>query len=285
VAAKPEITIVGAGRLGTSLALALFKAGYRITEIVSRPHRSSRTKAAALARKVKSSAVPLDEATFSSKIIWLCVPDREISRCARSLAQGRKWRGKIVFHSSGALTSDELSVLRKQGAAVASLHPLMTFVPGVLPLLAGVPFAVEGDARAINAARKIVRALGAEVFAIRKQHKVAYHAWGAFTSPMLVATLAMAESVAKAAGLSRAEARKRMLPIVRQTILNYAQKGPAGAFSGPLIRGDVDTVRRHLQILKTIPDARNVYGALATSALRTLPVKNRKTMKKALTSQ
>jgi predicted short-subunit dehydrogenase-like oxidoreductase (DUF2520 family) len=73
-----------------------------------------------------------------------------------------------------------------------------------------------------------------------------------------------------------------MLPIVRQTITNYEALGPAGAFSGPIVRGDTETVRKHLQVLKKVPQARDVYLALARAAVRYLPVRNRARLKKAL---
>ncbi len=165
---------------------------------------------------------------------------------------------------------------------MASVHPLMTFVSRSIPSLQDVPFAVEGDAAAVRAARRIVRNLGGEAFIIRKQHKAAYHAWGAFTSPLLVATLVTGERLARAAGLSAVEARKKMLPIVRQTIANYEALGPTGAFSGPIVRGDTETVRKHLQVLKKVPQARDAYLALARAAVRYLPVRNRARLEKAL---
>jgi predicted short-subunit dehydrogenase-like oxidoreductase (DUF2520 family) len=186
------------------------------------------------------------------------------------------WRGKIVFHASGALGSGELRALKKRGAAIASVHPLMTFVRGVVPALAGVPFAMEGDVAAVRMARRMVRGLGGQSFAIRGDRKAAYHAWGSFASPLLVALLVTTERVAGEAGVSRAEARRRMLPIIRQTLANYAEHGPDRSFSGPIIRGDGSTLEKHLRLLRKLPDARHVYLALARSALRSLPVKNRK---------
>ncbi len=156
---------------------------------------------------------------------------------------------------------------------------MMTFVSGSIPSLKGVPFAVEGDAAAVRVARQIVKCLGGEAFTIRKQHKAAYHAWGAFASPLLVATLVTAEQLARSIGLSAAQARNRMLPIVRQTIANYEALGPAGAFSGPIVRGDAEVVRKHLQVLRNAPEARDVYLALARAALRYLPAQNRAKLK------
>jgi len=151
-----------------------------------------------------------------------------------------------------------------------------------MPSLSGVPFAVEGDMTAVRAARRIVRDLGGKSFTIRKHHKAAYHAWGAFASPLLVATLVTAERSARAAGLSAVEARRKMLPIVRQTIANYEMLGPAGAFSGPIVRGDAEIVRKHLHVLRKNPEGRGVYLALARAALKYLPVRNRGKLKRAL---
>ena len=158
---------------------------------------------------------------------------------------------------------------------MASVHPLMSFVTKVRPSLAGVPFAVEGDAAAVRAARRLVRDMGGEPFAIAKAHKAAYHAWGGFTSPLLVSALAMAELVATRAGMSRKLARHRMEPIVRQTLANYFESGPADAFSGPIIRGDAATVQKHLKVLDRMPDAKRVYLALARAAIKNLPARNK----------
>ncbi len=282
MAAKPRIAIVGPGRLGRALALELHRAGYAISEIVSRDRAGSSQKARPLARKVGAQASTGASAHLDADLVWFCVPDREIASVASELASVVDWKRKAAFHSSGALASDELNMLRRRGAAVASVHPLMTFVSDSIPSLKAVPFALEGDAMAVRAARQIVRGLGGQAVTIRKQHKAAYHAWGAFLSPLLVATLVTAEQVARAAGLSVVDARKRMLPIVRQTITNYEALGPAGAFSGPIVRGDAEIVRKHLQVLRKDPEARDVYLALARAALRYLPARNRTKLSNAL---
>jgi len=262
--------------------MELRQAGYTISEIASRNTVASKRKARELAQKVEAQACTRDNAHLKVDLVWFCVPDREIAVASQQLASVVDWKKKSAFHSSGALLSDELDAVRRRGAAVASVHPLMTFVGGSIPSLEHVPFAVEGDAAAVAIARGIVRDLGGEAFTIRRQHKTAYHAWGAFTSPLLVATLVTGEQLARAAGLSAVEARKKMLPIVRQTIANYQALGPAGAFSGPIVRGDAEIVRKHLSVLRTVPEARDVYLALARAALRYLPARNRAKLKKAL---
>jgi predicted short-subunit dehydrogenase-like oxidoreductase (DUF2520 family) len=278
---KPRIAIVGPGRLGSALAQELRRAGYRISEIVSKNNAESRRKARALARKLQAVAVTMSS-NLNADLVWFCVPDREISKAAHQLANATEWKGKIAFHSSGALANDELNVLRIRGAAVASVHPLMTFVTASVPSLRGTPFALEGDAKSLRAARAIVRDLGGEVFPISKSRKSAYHAWGGFASPLLIALLVTGEKVAHAAGLSQGDARKKMLPILRQTLANYAKLGPAASFSGPIVRGDVHVVGKHMKELNKIPEAREVYLALARASIRYLPSGNRSELRKLL---
>ena len=135
---RPKIAIVGAGNLGTALAVSLNSAAYSVSEIVSREGKASRRRAAMLARQAGARATTLRDPDITANLVWLCVPDRNIAACARTLAKVTSWKDKIAVHSSGALTSDEIAVLRSRGATIALAHPLMTFVPGVTPSLAGV---------------------------------------------------------------------------------------------------------------------------------------------------
>jgi predicted short-subunit dehydrogenase-like oxidoreductase (DUF2520 family) len=257
-------------------------AGYSIDAVAGRKLNASRRRALALAKKLKTKAVPLEDLEIVSDIIWLCQTDDALAETARQLSRRSGWKGKVVFHSSGALTSDVLTPLKHAGAVTASLHPMMTFVAGSLPSMEGVPFAVEGDRRAITAARQIAKALKADIFEIKKSAKVLYHALGSFSSPMLVATLVTAERVGEAAGLSKKQLQKIMAPILQQTLQNYLRAGAAAAFSGPVKRGDINTIRGHLQQLSRVPDANEVYRALIQSALRDLPSRNKEGLSKLL---
>jgi predicted short-subunit dehydrogenase-like oxidoreductase (DUF2520 family) len=277
-----RIAIVGPGRLGTALAEKLHAAGYRVVEIVSRDRARSRRAASALAKKLGAKATVSGRALSNTNLVWFCVPDGAISDAAKELEKRGNWRDRTAFHSSGALASDQLARLRKKGASVASVHPFMTFVASSVPDLRGVPFGVEGDAKAAAIAAGIAKQLGGEPFLIKKKQKGAYHAWGAFASPLLVALMVCAEKVARSAGIKPAHARKMMLPIVGRTLANYAQLGPAEAFSGPLVRGDVETVNQHGRVLRKLTGPRDVYRALASIAVESLPVRNRKKLTKTV---
>jgi predicted short-subunit dehydrogenase-like oxidoreductase (DUF2520 family) len=279
---KPTIMLIGAGNLAQAVGPALKAAGYTIDAIAARQTASSRRRAAMLAKSVRAVSVPLAQARPDADIIWICHTDDALAETARLLARKPGWRGKVVFHSSGALSSDVLAPLKRKGASAASLHPMMTFVPGATPRMDEVPFAVEGDSSAVAMARRIVRDLGAEAFPIRKAAKTLYHALGSFSSPLLVAALATAERVGRASGLSASQTRRVMGPIVRQTLKNYQERGTAAAYGGPMKRGDINTVLRHLKELQRVPGAGEVYRALVKSALIDLPGARKKELMRLL---
>ncbi|ABF41148.1 conserved hypothetical protein [Candidatus Koribacter versatilis Ellin345] len=263
-----DVCIVGPGRLGTALATQLQRNYDCVDTVVAR--HSSIAKAIALAEKIDAAASEFDSADFDQTVTWLCIPDAALAPCAKALAQKREWRGKIVLHSSGALSSDELQPLRDKGAAVASVHPMMTFAPEATTQLAGVVFALEGDHKAVEAARRLVTSLHGNEFVIAKENKVLYHAFGSFLAPLLLTTLATAEKVGEQAGVPPKLIREAMKRIVGQTVDNFFKLGAEASFTGPFIRGDVSVVKKHLKALD--PTQREAYVGLVKAALAYLPV-------------
>lgn len=263
-----DLCIVGPGRLGTALATQLQRTYDCVDTIVAR--HSSIAKAIALAEKVDAVAKEIDSADFDQTVTWLCVPDAALAPVASTLAQRREWRGKIVLHSSGALSSDELQSLREKGASVASVHPMMTFASEATTQLAGVVFALEGDHKAVEAARRLVSALHGSEFVIAKENKILYHAFGSFLAPLLLTTLTTAEHVGTQAGVPPKLIRSAMQRIVGQTIDNYFKLGAEAAFTGPFVRGDAEVVRKHVGALDGTQ--REAYIALVKAALEYLPV-------------
>lgn len=276
---RPSISIVGPGNLGTALALTLSGAGYQIKSLVVRSGSARLRHSRALASQLEAILLRLGRGPITGDIVWITVPDDAIGKVAHSLSQSGDWKGRTVFHSSGALTSDELGPLRDIGARVASVHPMMTFVRGEVPGMTGVAFALEGDAAAVRAARAIVNRLGGKPFVIKKERKVLYHAFGSFASPLVIALMATMERVAREAGVPKQDIKRVMEPLLQQTLLNYLKRDAASAFSGPLVRGDVATVRRHLAVLEKLPEVREVYVALARAAAKALPIRNRHRIK------
>jgi predicted short-subunit dehydrogenase-like oxidoreductase (DUF2520 family) len=260
----------------------LKKAGYSVDELVTRDSTRSLRKVLPLAKKVGASSATLASAHFAADIILISVPDDSIRVVAQQLAKRKDidWKSKVVIHTSGALSSDELKPLRKRDASVASAHPMNSFVSGTKPDFTNIPFAIEGDKAAVAAVTKIVKALGGDPFTISGKNKVLYHALGAFASPLLISHLQLAEQVGKRAGVK--DTKEIIAQILKRTLNNYLSGDTASAFSGPLLRGDVETIKKHLAALKQVPAARAAYMNLARNAAENLPVKNRPKLKKLL---
>ncbi len=288
-ATLPTVMLIGCGNWGSALGFALEEAGVSLREIVVR--KMARTGPRA---KFRTRRKLLAKAKLDADVLWICTSDAAIAGVAKQLAKALTDRPiggkKIVLHSSGALTSTELAALRAVDASVASVHPLMTFPRRAVAQpskrrLAGVSFAIEGDPRACRAARRLVRALGGEPFALPIESKPLYHAFGAFASPMLVTLLTAALGTGVAAGSSAAEARRRMRSIVERTVFNFFAEGPEKSFSGPVARGDTATIARHLEALRPYPRLRATYTELTRLALETLPARNEKQIRQLLDAE
>ena len=277
-----SVSIVGAGRLAHALAANLSGIGWEVSSILVRAGREREKAVRKLARQVGATVEVLRRTDVCSRLVWICVPDSAIADVAAKLAERGTWRERVVFHSSGALTSEELAPLCGKGAKVASVHPGMTFVRESKTSMQGVPFGIEGDAAALRLARKIIGDFGGTAVRIPKEKKALYHAFDTLASPMLVALMAALEKVGKAAGIPEKELRTIAGPLLRQTLENYLTHGAEAAFTGAFVRGDHEVVKKHVEQLREVPLAREAYVALARVAIKHLPVKNREALRKAI---
>jgi predicted short-subunit dehydrogenase-like oxidoreductase (DUF2520 family) len=160
-----------------------------------------------------------------------------------------------------------------------------TFVATSNANLRGTTFSVEGDAAAVRIGERIARDLNGNgyVFRIKPENKVLYHAMGSFASPLFISLMGVAEAVGRAAGIQHPE--RVMHGILKRTLENYLATGANAAFSGPINRGDVTTVRKHLRALRRVKNASELYEQLARNAVRAFTVKNRRELEKLLKSR
>jgi predicted short-subunit dehydrogenase-like oxidoreductase (DUF2520 family) len=268
------VSIIGAGRLGTALALSLANRGYAIEAIVARRAASARravklsgTRALALNSKQLSS-LP------ASDLLFITTPDDAIAPTAAQLAATfhKRQRGRTALHASGALSSEALSALKDSGFAVGSMHPLVSVsepVQGALSL-GDAFYCVEGDHAAIRIARKVVRDLGAQSFSIRRQDKALYHAAAVMASGHLTALLDISTGMLMRCGLTERRARAVLLPLVRSTVENLMKSTPADALTGTFARADLATMRSHLAAIRSQSDdeALAAYVLLGGRSLR-----------------
>ncbi len=257
------VGIIGAGRVGAGLALALTRTGREIRLISRRPVRVP----APLSLKVAPDG-PDAEWVSGLEVLFLAVPDDRIHPVAQQLWGTKSiGPGQTVLHCSGVLGQEALSALVPTRAALGSLHPLQTISdPEVAPeRFKGAWAAVEGSPAAMEAAEDIARSLGMKPFRITAKQKILYHAGAVFASNYLVVVEAIAQRLLRHAGLSDEEAWAALSPLVRGTITSLLAADPRSALTGPVVRGDTDTILRHLGAL-TIDDAR-LYQMLGRAAL------------------
>jgi predicted short-subunit dehydrogenase-like oxidoreductase (DUF2520 family) len=263
------VSIVGAGRLGTTLGAALARRGWRVEAIVDRDARAARE-----ARRIIGqgrASVSLGAAAGSTGPIIISVPDDAVGRVAAGLARsGGTWAGRFVFHTSGLLPARILAPLARRGAHVASLHPVQAFPRKDAPasIFKGITWALEGGAEAIIAAAEIVRALRGDLLLLTEENKPLYHAACTLASNSLVALEWTAAGVLRRAGIGEDIASRMLLPLLQGTLQNVKNLGLEKALTGPVLRGDIATVRKHLKALRGDPASREVYVVLGKQILR-----------------
>jgi predicted short-subunit dehydrogenase-like oxidoreductase (DUF2520 family) len=259
----PPVGVIGPGRAGLGLALAWAQAGARV-----QVHgRRARPVPRPLVLSVAADGAPppwLDDV----EVVVLAVRDDAIRPLAEALRAGRRIREHhVVLHLSGVQGQEALGPLVTTRAALGSLHPLQTIVePERAPeRLRGAWAAVEGMPRAMEAAERLARAVGLRPFRVPAKMKAVYHAGAVFASNYFVVVQAVAQRLLRHTGLDDAEAWEALRPLVEGTFENLIREGPQGALTGPVLRGDGDTIVRHLGAL-TWDDAQ-LYRALGRAAL------------------
>lgn len=260
--------VVGAGAVGTALALRLADRGYPVRAVLSRTPDEARALADRVGAAVgtdAAAALPADV-----RLVLLCVPDDAIAEVAGRLAAlDHPWAQTVVGHTSGARTSAVLAPLAGRGAATVSLHPLQTFAPGTGPaVFDDIVVAVEGGEEAVMAGTGLARRLGARPVVLSAADKARYHCAAALASNGLVALMSVVQEILGAAGVEEAAA-DLVAPLVEQTWANLKAGSPEGALTGPIARGDRETVSAHLDALEEeTPHLVPLYAALSTEMAR-----------------
>lgn len=232
-----RVGVVGPGRVGSALACALQEAEIAVEGPLGR-----------------------GETPDGCDALVLCVPDAEIAVAAAALAEA----APLVGHTSGATA---LSALAPAGGEAFGLHPLQTFSEHVAGLRAftGAGCAVAGSTpRALAFATELAHAVGMRPFEIDDEGRAAYHAAASVASNFVVTLVAAAETIAAGAGLEPAQARALLAPLLRRTVDNIAELGPERALTGPLARGDEQTVTdQRRAVEQTAPELLDLFDELA----------------------
>jgi predicted short-subunit dehydrogenase-like oxidoreductase (DUF2520 family) len=242
-----KIGFIGGGRVGKAYGRFLKSCGYDVCGYYSRS-QSSAIAAASFAgiawyKDVKELAEEVD-------MLFLTVNDDQISIAAESLAEmDVSLRGKIAIHMSGALGSDELEPLKKRGCSIYSIHPLLSFAEPekAWQRVSDAVFSIEGDSEKMKDMISFLENTGCSYFEIETEKKALYHAAACVASNYVTVLLDYAFSIYYDMGLTKEDAAKAILPLVRGTVQNAEDGGPDKTLTGPISRGDVGVIRRHME--------------------------------------
>jgi predicted short-subunit dehydrogenase-like oxidoreductase (DUF2520 family) len=267
---KSEVSIIGTGRLGTTLAVALAGRGYSIRSLVARTPKSARKAASLLDADVQVLAAKQMRSLLGADLFLITVPDDQIAGVARELSEINADRNVTALHTSGALSSDVLVSLRDRGWHTGSIHPLMSVSAVHDASLQGAFWSVEGDRSALRLGKDIVRELGGKSFSIRSEDKPLYHAAAVMVSGNVVALFDLALEMLAECGLDRKTARAILSPLIASTVRNLETKTPEESLTGTFSRGDVETVKRHVAALKNkeLAEALALYRLLGQRSLK-----------------
>jgi predicted short-subunit dehydrogenase-like oxidoreductase (DUF2520 family) len=268
---KPKVSIIGAGRLGMTLAVALARKGYLIRSLVSRRLQSARRAATFLDEKVQVLGAKQVRSLRPADVFLITTPDDQIAVVSEELSRLALPKA-IAFHTSGALSAEALAPLRQRGWHTGSIHPLVSVsstTPGYATFR-GTFWSVEGDKAALRLAKSIVRDLEGKSFSIRSQDKPLYHAAAVMASGNVVALFDVALEMLAECGLTRTTARRVLLPLIESTVHNLENKDPVQALTGTFSRGDLETVKRHLAALERneLAEALELYRLLGKRSLK-----------------
>lgn len=261
-----DVGVVGAGRVGTALAVLLQRAGHRIVGVSGGPASKARAHEFLPGVPFAGSS----RVAARSEVVALAVPDDRIAEVCAGIAEEGAFRaGQTVLHTSGSAPLSALDGAGGDGADVLSLHPLQTFptVEAALERLPGSAVAVTArDTRGYETGRRLARDAGGRPFRLPDELKPLYHAAAVVSSNYVTVLVAVAERLFHEAGI--ADPVPAFAPLSRAALENALELGASEALTGPAVRGDAGTIRRNLEALSArAPDVVPVYLALARAAV------------------
>ena len=253
------LALVGPGRAGTTIALALMEHGWEVVSVAGRaPDALSTVSAVAC---LTSRAALVSDAGAGADVVIIATPDRAIESAALTVAPSLE-PGALVVHLAGSRGLDAFAPMqaKRPDVRVGALHPLQSFPTANLGLerLHGSWAAVAGDPQTVE----LAELLGLRPFEIHDDERLLYHATAVVASNHLVALLGQVERLAAGCGVPF----EAFAPLIQSSVLNAFGIGPALALTGPVERGDLATVEQHLATLD--PGERDTYRTLAREVAR-----------------
>jgi predicted short-subunit dehydrogenase-like oxidoreductase (DUF2520 family) len=268
-ARNPTTFIVGAGPVATALAGALRLGGVPVVGLWARRAAPARAAGSTAGVAAFSSAPP--DILLETEVVILAVRDQAITEVAQMLlGTGLINKRHVLLHCAGAASAAELlGPVAGQVAGIGTLHPLAAIADGKISMraLKGTVFGIEGNDAGRITASKLVAAISGIVLPLDGTQMAAYHAAAALASNYLVATIDAAAAVLASAGVAADKAAQALIPLAEGALRNIAAHGTTGGLTGPVRRGDLATVSRHLDAVRDRPELAEIYRVLARRAV------------------
>lgn len=262
---KSSFAIVGCGKVGTALAMCLTRAGYPSAGFTSKSLSSAR-RVADMVHSDHFSDVPWD-ITRHADVVFITTPDGAIEDTCDTISQNTGFADNAaVIHCSGALASSVLLSAKTCGAWIGSMHPLQSFASADHKTnpFQRISVSIEGESPAVNIAKTIVADLGGTVVTLLTEAKTLYHASAVVASNYLVTLLDLAIRLIEEAGIDRQDAFNLLKPLIHGTLSNIEKVGVQKALTGPIARGDIKTIEKHIEeIGSKRPQLLSLYKKLA----------------------
>ena len=260
---RKKIGIIGAGVVGTAVGVVLKQKGYEITGAYDVKSESTQKLVERIGCTPHTSP---QEVSRSADVLFITTNDAAIRNVVDTLADRKAFfEGQVVVHMSGAQSSEVLDRAKMFGANILSVHPLQSFanVDGAIKNLPGSVFSIEGDRDAYDTAVCIVETLQGEYFFIDRKAKPLYHAGACVVSNYLVTLIDFGVKLLESTGIPRSAGVKALLPLIQGTVNNIENIGIPRALTGPISRGDLSTIVKHLECLEEMaPELMKLYSWL-----------------------
>ncbi|MEL7834714.1 Rossmann-like and DUF2520 domain-containing protein [Fodinibius sp. Rm-B-1B1-1] len=258
----PEITLIGTGGLGQTLVRALSEVNIPIKSIFNRTVDKARD--IAVEYGILTHGKQPDNIGQLGNLIFITVTDRAIEEVAQQLSRlSGDFNDYTIVHCSGNESAELLHPLRVKGASVASFHPLQTFTEqSDAKAFQDIYFSLQGDKTVFPLLENIAQKLGAQTLEVTADQKSNLHAAAVMASNYLNTLLEAAIDTASLSGLSPERAKEALLPLVATTLRNIGEQSFENALTGPIKRGDIETVKRHIELLRGQPELMTIYQTL-----------------------
>jgi predicted short-subunit dehydrogenase-like oxidoreductase (DUF2520 family) len=239
---KLNISVIGPGKVGKALARVLSGNGHDVTLLGRNDAKSE-----------------------FGELVFITTPDSEIIKVVQELSE-MDHKGRIILHTSGTLASDHLKLLKEKGAAVGCFHPIQS-VTVKTSSFEGSWFDIEGDEKAVQMMKELASVLKIKTIEVSANQKQLLHVSAVMASNYLVTLTHLATQISKESGLEAEEIKQALLPLMESSLRNLYDLSPEDALTGPIQRGDVETVSKHVKLLKSNDKLLSIYKKLGLLTL------------------